>query len=241
MEKQKKKALFKRRRFWMWMVLPFILVLLIVFQNPILAFNDGVFILMVQITIFYFFYMLFSSMKNFYNGSILGITFALVGLIFKFQHWPAASMLLIVGLLGLAFGSIYTGIKALRQIKTSLFLKWFTFFIGIDLFIFSVGVLFKMQSWPGGGVFSYVGVFFFFIAVLALIFTLPSSNYIDWLKLERKIFYRSIIVPMFFMIGLFLLVFVFSASYYEMMYQGSDDMIWYMVPIEYFDKEGLIL
>ena len=235
MEKDKKKAFYKRWVFWRWIILPALIAFSYAFRN-----NNPIMITSLVIIVLYFYYLIFSSFKNFYNIPIVGIIFAIIGMAFKFQHWPGAGALLLIGLSCLAFGALYSSYNIVRTIKISKFLKWYGLFIGIILCAFSMGLLFTLQHWPLANIISYISIYFFIVAILAMAFILPSSNYIDWVKKEKKIFYRSVIIPMIFIICLSSLVYFFPNVYSNWSFKVSEENLWDMTPIELLDKDGIL-
>lgn len=80
------------------------------------------------------------------------------GSLFKIQHWPGASVLLVLGFLLLSFvflpSAIYVNYKEVSN-RTK---KW-THVIGfLGTFFISVGFLFKIQHWPYAGIAITIGI-----------------------------------------------------------------------------------
>lgn len=230
---------YQKPRFWLWILLPIFFVAVIINGPKIEAYNEALFALTIIALTGYFFIMIFTSLKHFYNGSLLSIAFGFIGILFKIQHFPGAGVLLVFGLAGLAFGSLYSSFKIKKNVKSSNFLKWFGFAIGFVLFAFSLGVMAKIQHWPYGGIISYISIFFIVISIMALVFTLPSSNYIDWSKEDKKIFYRSIITPMVFLILLSSYLFIFRSIIDNDFFNAVKDSPFFMNPIELLNKPGI--
>jgi hypothetical protein len=57
------------------------------------------------------------------------------------------------------------------------------------------------------------GLVLFIPFLFAFVFTLPSSDYINWNKSERIIFFRAIIIPMAFVYIMVVIMFVFPRIY----------------------------
>mgnify|MGYP001377401556 CR=1 FL=1 len=233
------KKRYQKPRFWLWILLPILWATVIINGPEMEAFSGALFALSIIALTGYLFIMIFSSLKHFYNGALLSIAFGFIGILFKMQHWPGAGVLLVFGLAGLAFGSLYSSFKIISNVKSSNFLKWFGFAIGYVLFAFSIGVLFKIQHYPYGNTISFVSLFFIVISIMALVFTLPSSNYIDWSKEDKKIFYRSIITPMVFLILLSSYLFIFRSMMQDDFYNEVKENSFRMSPIELLDKPGI--
>ena len=100
------------------------------------------------------------------------------GALFKIEHWPAASILLVLGFFFLSFfflpSAIYVSYKEISN-KTR---KW-THIIGfLGTFLLSVSFLFKIQHWPGTNIFLLSGILltcFVFLPAL-LIHKLKESD-----------------------------------------------------------------
>jgi|GEM_PF-1714724 len=95
---------------------------------------------------------------------------ALIGLLFKIQHWPFASVVLILSLSALVI--LYS------QLATRWFgdptrqdqLIWFSRLSGIGLGIVVLGMLFTIQQWPNGKLFLLIGAMVCAVsAVLSLV------------------------------------------------------------------------
>ncbi len=79
--------------------------------------------------------------------SILAMIFCIVGIVgygFKLLHWPGASILLVVGSVGLLVAwCIWIFTKKLSLFNLVFFLFGFNFLVGF---------MFKMMHWPGAGI-----------------------------------------------------------------------------------------
>ncbi len=133
---------------------------------------------------------------KFYNSILFLVTLLLLAMFFKFMHWPGAGPLftMTLGLL-----SIFSVIALFKYFKNkNPFLKWIGFSANIILPIINLTLLFKIMHWPRFDTIEYIGTFLFVILILAMVFTLPNSKYLEWTKVDKKMFYRSIIIPMTF-------------------------------------------
>jgi len=97
-------------------------------------------------------------LKKLETGSI---TIALLGLLFKFLHWPGGSMMLIMslGTLSMYYFMLVQRMPGSTEteetdVVTALLVK----IIGFALSIAAIGIMFKMQSYPGASLILYVGV-----------------------------------------------------------------------------------
>jgi hypothetical protein len=99
------------------------------------------------------------------------------------------------------------------------------------------------QHWPGipRVIFTYSGSFLFILFTLGFIFTLPNSNYIAWSESDRKVFFRTILIPMVFVFALITLIFVFPDTYNSILGRGVFGSPWFqdLSEINLFDLEGI--
>lgn len=96
----------------------------------------------------------YKSMKTFMKiFGVLSPSLLAVGALFKIQHWPGASILLVLGFFFLCFFFLPSAVYVLNaENKTNrkhLFMKLSGL---ISSVIFLLGILFKVQHWPGAGV-----------------------------------------------------------------------------------------
>lgn len=101
----------------------------------------------------------------------LAIIPTLLGQFFKIQHWPGASISMMLGTFVLAF--FYLPLFTVENWKTkeTKKAKLILFFQSFILFIFSVGFLFKIMHWPGSG------IFYFFNNYILLFIVVPFALY----------------------------------------------------------------
>lgn len=112
----------------------------------------------------------YKSMKKFMKiFGVLAPSLMAVGALFKIQHWPGGSVLLVAGFFFLCFFFLPSAIYVLnaenKTDKKHLFMKLSGL---ISSVIFLLGILFKVMHWPGAGIAMTAGLF-----MLGLIF-LPS-------------------------------------------------------------------
>lgn len=98
-------------------------------------------------------------MKKFiYFLGILCSNLILFGSLFKVQHWPAANMLLIAGLLICCILflplALYSSYQNQEEKKYGILyvVSFLVFFTGL------MGSLFKIEHWPGAGIFLLIGI-----------------------------------------------------------------------------------
>ena len=110
---------------------------------------------------------------------ILGVVTTLItftGAIFKVNHWPAAGILLTLGLVTLAFvfipAALINQYKA-EERKESLLLYIVT---GITCFVVFTAMLFKIQHWPYAGVLLTIALPFPYVVFLPVFLAVTAKN-----------------------------------------------------------------
>jgi hypothetical protein len=191
-----------------------LLVTLILFSIPPII-PDFVFTVLLFLT-FLDVVMIVWFLTQYYN---LGITFILMiitAIFFRRMRWPVTGILYTIGFTGLACFSFILARIFLKRFNHITFLKYIGFSSSIVLSIVSMGLLWKNMHWPLAGLILYTGLGLFIPLLFAFVFTLPSSDYINWNKSERRIFFRTIIIPMAFVYVLVVLMIVFPEVYTAM-------------------------
>ncbi|MCK4662904.1 MAG: hypothetical protein KAT68_08570 [Bacteroidales bacterium] len=179
--------------------------------------------------------------KRFYNTFIYLLAFVLIGFIFKRNHLPGASYIMVIGFGLSAIGFFFLSMISLFAIRDNKFLRNFGFFINLIMMLSFLGGLFKIQHWPYGTALISFSSLLFLISVLSLVFTLPNSNYLEWTSFYKKFFYRAILIPMIFIFITSTLTFVFPNTWDNFVYHNQSKEHWEMQKIELFDKEGIDL
>lgn len=100
------------------------------------------------------------------NTEKAAIGIALVGTLFKLQHWPGASILLVIGLSGLAIHYFPLGFYFLTNKSEKAVAAASGFFLSFA----PLGILFKVQHWPGASVMLTVAMVTVPLVYLALFF-----------------------------------------------------------------------
>ena len=182
---------------------------------------------------------------KYYDLPLVFFLIILFGLHVKRLHWPFASDDMTLGTFLLSVIALFNSGKFLVTFKRNPFLRWFGFFAGIIIALFMTGMLFLNMSWSQNVrmILIFAGCFLFIIYVLALVFTLPNSNYIAWNSIERKVFFRAVLVPMVFIFALITLIVVFSHTYNSIMGrlgEGSFVFPYENNSIKLFDLEGIL-
>jgi hypothetical protein len=147
--------------------------------------------------------------RKYYNWSLVFLLVIIIAIIFRSQRWPMTGIFFGIGFTGLGCVSLYSSAIFFKKYNHIPFLKYIGFSSSIILSIVSMGLLWKNMHWPLAGLVLNSGLVVFIPFLFAFIFTLPGSNYINWDKPERIVFFRAVIIPMIFLYILSVLMFVF--------------------------------
>jgi len=124
------------------------------------------------------------------------------------MRWPLSGTLFTLGFTGLSIISFLYAWVFLRNYRNLAFLRYIGFSSSLILSVVSLGLLWKFMHWPVAGIIISVGLGLFIPFLFAFVFTLPGSDYINWNKTDRMLFFRAIIIPMTFVYTLCVLMFV---------------------------------
>jgi len=178
---------------------------------------------------------------KYYDLQLVCYLIIFFGLFVKRLHWNLAAEEMTIGILLLNIVSLFISWKFIISFRNNAFLKWFGSVAGIIITIFMTGVLYMNLHWSGTirVICIFSGFFLFLIYVFAFVFTLPNSNFIAWTKLERKVFYRTVLVPMTFVFAFITLIVVFPGTYRRIM--GMEGSVKRIYPYEIDDVRLLNL
>jgi hypothetical protein len=99
------------------------------------------------------------------NAKVLGaISASLInlGITFKFQHWPGAGVMLVLGLCTFALAFVPMFLKEKLREENSERATLMNTCGAMGLTLFSLGLMFKIQHWPGAAVMLGLSVLFLF-------------------------------------------------------------------------------
>ncbi len=190
-------------------LLPFFLIGLTIFiyaDNDILHFA-GLILLLLMFSDIILIAVLF--IRKYHDWTVLFLFLIILAIWFRSQRWPFSGTLFQIGYGGLGLISLLSSFTFLKKYNHIPFLKYAGFSASIVLFVVSIGILWKTVHWPMADIIVVIGLVTFILFLFAFIFTLPGSNYINWNKSERIVFFRTIIVPMAFVFIISVLMFVF--------------------------------
>jgi hypothetical protein len=163
----------------------------------------------------------------------------IVGLFYKNQHWPFSASLVALGASVLAIFAWYNAFKFIYTFRKNVFLRWFGSVSQFVVVFFMIGYLYKFEQWPYGDLILSAGSFLFVFSILALVFTLPFSDYVSWTDVDRKVFFRTILIPLVFILIIFTLFYVFPDTYNSLVGKTFKAVTLYFPPAELMQFEGI--
>jgi len=156
------------------------------------------------------------------------IAIIVIGLILnRFGLEDEGIVLLILGFFFLGISIIYAGIRSFRDFKDNLFIRWVFFSLALILAFCITTFLVKFGMWEAAhtSTIDFFGAIFFLVACLLLFAAMPFSNFIDWTRKQKQLFYRLFLMPMIFLLLLFSLKFLLpETSYQKMFFKGYAEM-----------------
>jgi hypothetical protein len=227
----------KRLRTVLWVIFPGLIVLyLFLMMSEILPNIIGNLLLPLALVDLIILYII---AEKYYNWPIIFFFIFFDGILFKRQHWPFANFISTLGIFMISIGSLANSIRFLITLRNNTFLKWFGSVSGLIITLYMLGWVFMFQGWSReiGDVFAYSGAILFIISILGMVFTLPGSNYISWTEVERKSFFRAVLIPMVIVFALIMITIVFEDAYKKLL--DFDTARWHRNGLELFNLEGI--
>jgi len=127
--------------------------------------------------------------KTYIFGVVCVLLISLGG-IFKIQHWPLAGILLTLGLTLFTLVFMPTALLNSYKTETDKKLKKLYIIAYICIFIDCAGMLFKIQHWPGAGIFLIVSI------PLPFVLFLPA--YLLQIRKNKQLNYNNLLLVLFF-------------------------------------------
>jgi len=127
--------------------------------------------------------------KTYIFGVVCVLLISLGG-IFKIQHWPLAGILLTLGLTLFTLVFMPTALLNSYKTETDKKLKKLYIIAYICIFIDCAGMLFKIQHWPGAGIFIIVSI------PLPFVLFLPA--YLLQIRKNKQLNYNNMLLVLFF-------------------------------------------
>ena len=122
------------------------------------------------------------------------------------------------GLFSISF--IYASFRSLRDFLDNKFVGRLFFSIGLILAICNTTFFIKFTMWEAAHIstIDFLGAIFFLIACLLLFALMPFSNFIEWSKRQKRLFYRLFLIPIIFLLLLFSLKFLLPETTYQKLF-----------------------
>ena len=135
-----------------------------------------------------------NATKN--RSGIIGAVAASIlnlGITFKFQHWPGAGVMIVLGLT--TFALVFIPMALRKKLKEEFSeRKTLMNTLGASgLTLFTLGVLFKLQHWPGAAVMLVLSVFFLFFGYFLMYLTDKTIDKEEKTSYLRKSFLSVIL------------------------------------------------
>jgi hypothetical protein len=141
------------------------------------------------------------------TGTIILLVIIIIGLVLKRYRLPFSGVFFSVSLIFFNIGSYIFGIRCLFLAEKNSYFKYLSFLGSWFITISFSGLLFKLMHWPGANPLIDITNFSMVIGTIAVLITLPSSDYIDWPSLHKKILLR-ILLPWSFIFVMFIMRFL---------------------------------
>ncbi len=129
-------------------------------------------------------------MKNkIYIFGVINVILILTGCVFKVQHWPAAGIMLVLGLT--SFALVLMPVALINSYRSETDKKFELYiFAYICILITCTSFLFKIQNWPGAG--------YLMVIAVPLPFVLFLPAYILDLRKTQNLNYTNVLIVLFF-------------------------------------------
>jgi hypothetical protein len=221
------------------------IILAVLMILPYIFFGEKWLILAVFSSVFSSIFLIMIVLRLFiYNpdslrGTITAMALIIIGIFFKHQHWPGSGVILTIFCTIMAYGTFATGVASLFWASKNRFLKYVSFFGGSLLAFAFLGLAFKMQHWPGAGIFMYIAELPMVLFTIIFLLMLPSSGYFSWTRTEKRILAR-LIIPSVFCLLLMSAVYVFPKAQ-KLLFGGGGQPPWSFDMYQYTpeNKNGL--
>jgi hypothetical protein len=206
------------------------LILTVLMLIPYLILGEKWFIMAVVSSVFASIFLIMLVLRLFIynpdslNGTVIAMALIIIGIFFKHQHWPGAGIILTIFCTIMAYGTFSTGIASLFWASKNRFLKIVSFFGGSLLAFAFLGLVFKMQHWPGARIFVYIVETPMILFTIIFLLMLPNSGYFSWSRTEKRILSR-LIIPWVFCLLIISTVYVFPKAQ-KLLFGGGGPVPW---------------
>jgi hypothetical protein len=146
------------------------------------------------------------------SGFIIILIAIFLGIFLKRNHLMFAGITLSIFSMYMSVGSLMFGIRCLFISENIVYFRNVTFIGCCIISIAYLGQMFKLQHWPGAGIFLQIGLTSLIIVTLYILLTLHSSGFIDW-KLFHKSILGKILIPWTFIFIMYISRFMVPELY----------------------------
>ena len=115
-----------------------------------------------------------------------------LGITFKFQHWPGAGVMIVLGLTSFALVFIPMLLRKKLKGEASERKTLMNTLGAVGLTLFALGILFKIQHWPGAGIMLGLSVFLLFFGYFLMYMSDKTINAEEKSNYLRKAFFSVI-------------------------------------------------
>jgi hypothetical protein len=141
------------------------------------------------------------------TSTIIFLSLIIVSILLKRFHFFLAGICLTVSLGIFSLGSYMYGIRCLYLAEKNRFLKYVAFLGSCVVTIFLMGLLFKVQHWALNPFLVSTGQISLVLGTIVVLLALPSSGFVEWQPLHKKIL-RRLIFPWALIFLLFIIRFL---------------------------------
>lgn len=225
-------------------ILWFLVFLLIVPFSLFLTLGNDFYAILTASLILLIVVFLMLSSKKYYNWTLPFIGVFFLGLFFKMNHLAGASLMITTSCLMVFFNLLFFSVKSFFVLRHNMFLKWFSFFTGIALALFMYAFMSKVQHWPlfmEFWILRNIINLLLVLLTLVIIFKLPGLNFASWSQLDRKVFYRQILLPLVIIFSFNITILISPTFFESIFYRGWQSIPWGMYSVPLKQLEGLSL
>jgi hypothetical protein len=176
------------------------IVIILTGNGFVMIITASIFILL---SVFFLLHIFIFSDATSIKASAIFVALILVAIVLKRYHIMFAGAILSIVLLLFSLGSYIYGIRCLYLAEKNSFLKYVSFLFSCVLPFSWLGLLIKLQHWPGGDIILRTGEISLVLITIFVLLVLPSTGFIDWLPLHKKILKR-LLLPWVLVFFLFL-------------------------------------
>lgn len=215
-------------------------ILLIVSFIFVFAIKESVGLILLLFLLGILVYLMYTS-KKFYNWLMPLFILFFVGIFFKRNHWPGAGIIFVISTTLIATELYLFSIKVFTILKHNSFVKWLGFASSMVLAVTMLTLLFRLMHWPlpiPFSILNHIISLSLITITFILIIKLPGINFSTWLPIDRKVFYRVIIMPLVIVFSLSILSNVYPSTFQKLIFKTEKNP-WNLDEIKLKPLEGI--